>query len=82
MIGANGKRINDIMVKSQTKIIVSQPIYQMTKRTIIVDGDPLNVAEAIHLIYSTLDSLGRMEVAAVTSFSVCSESLTVITAKE
>jgi len=55
IIGAKGRQIKILTQDSRTDIVVNQPIHRMSHRTVKIDGEPTNIAQAIAMIYGLLE---------------------------
>lgn len=55
IIGTRGKQINNLIFDSGANIIVNQPIFKMFHRTITITGKISKVANAVMLIYKTME---------------------------
>ena len=47
VIGTRGKQISNLINESKASIVINQPIFKMTYRTVSISGKPLNVSNAI-----------------------------------
>ena len=47
VIGTRGKQISNLIKDSKASIVINQPIYKMTYRTVSISGRPSNVSNAI-----------------------------------
>jgi len=57
LIGTKGKQIRSIMKDSRTQIVVNPAVHQMTYRTVKISGRPINVVDAVRIIYQTLEDI-------------------------
>jgi hypothetical protein len=57
VIGGKGKQINTFMQQSGAEIVVNQPVYGMSQRSVSLKGSPRSIATAVSSIYETLEKL-------------------------
>ena len=55
VIGTRGKQISTLIKESRANIVINQPIYKMTFRTVSISGRPANIADAIMNIQQIME---------------------------
>jgi len=55
IIGTRGKQISNLIEESQASIVINQPIYKMTYRTVTISGYPEGIAKGIMLIQQIME---------------------------
>ena len=55
IIGTRGKQISSLIEESQASIVINQPIYKMTYRTVTISGYPEGIAKGIMLIQQIME---------------------------
>ena len=55
IIGTKGKQISTLIEQSQASIVINQPIYKMTYRTVTISGYPEGIANAVMLIQKIME---------------------------
>ena len=55
VIGTRGKQISNLIKDSGANIVINQPIYKMTYRTVTIAGRPANVSNAIMAIQQIME---------------------------
>ena len=55
IIGTRGKQISNLIEQSQASIVINQPIYKMTYRTVTISGYPEGIANGIMLIQQIME---------------------------
>ena len=55
VIGTRGKQISNLIEESQASIVINQPIYKMTYRTVTISGYPEGIAKGIMLIQQIME---------------------------
>ena len=55
IIGTKGKQIATLIEQSQASIVINQPIYKMTYRTVTISGFPEGIANGIMLIQQIME---------------------------
>ncbi len=55
VIGTKGKQISTMIKESRASIVINQPIYKMTYRTVSISGRPSNVSDAIMNIQNIME---------------------------
>ena len=55
IIGTRGKQIATLIEESQASIVINQPIYKMTYRTVTISGYPEGIAKGIMLIQQIME---------------------------
>ena len=55
IIGTRGKQISNLIEESQASIVINQPIYKMTYRTVTISGFPEGIAKGIMLIQQIME---------------------------
>ena len=55
IIGTRGKQILNLIEESQASIVINQPIYKMTYRTVTISGFPEGIAKGIMLIQQIME---------------------------
>jgi hypothetical protein len=55
IIGTKGKQISTLIEQSQASIVINQPIYKMTYRTVTISGYPEGIANGIMLIQQIME---------------------------
>ena len=55
VIGTRGKQISNLINESKASIVINQPIFKMTYRTVSISGKPLNVSNAIMNIQKIME---------------------------
>ena len=55
IIGTKGKQISSLIEQSQASIVINQPIYKMTYRTVTISGYPEGIANGVMLIQSIME---------------------------
>lgn len=55
IIGTRGKQISNLIVDSNASIVINQPIYKMTYRTVTISGYPEGIANGIMLIQQIME---------------------------
>ena len=55
VIGTKGKQISTMIKESRASIVINQPIYKMTYRTVSISGRPNNVSDAIMNIQNIME---------------------------
>ena len=56
VIGTKGKQITNLIRESKAQIVINQPIYKMTYRTVSIQGKPENIANAIMYIQEIMET--------------------------
>ena len=55
VIGTRGKQISTLIKESHANIVINQPIYKMTYRTVSISGRPINISDAIMNIQQIME---------------------------
>ena len=55
IIGTKGKQISSLIQQSQASIVINQPIYKMTYRTVTISGYPEGIANGVMLIQKIME---------------------------
>lgn len=55
IIGTRGKQISNLIEESQASIVINQPIYKMTYRTVTISGYPEGIAKGVMLIQQIME---------------------------
>jgi len=55
IIGTKGKQISSLIEQSQASIVINQPIYKMTYRTVTISGYPEGIANGVMLIQKIME---------------------------
>ena len=55
IIGTRGKQISNLIEDSKASIVINQPIYKMTYRTVTISGYPEGIANGIMLIQQIME---------------------------
>ena len=55
VIGTRGKQISSLISESKASIVINQPIFKMTYRTVSISGKPFNVSNAIMNIQKIME---------------------------
>ena len=55
IIGTKGKQISTLIEQSQASIVINQPIYKMTYRTVTISGYPEGITNGIMLIQQIME---------------------------
>ena len=55
IIGTKGKQISSLIKDSEASIVINQPVYKMTYRTVSICGKPYNVSNAIMMIQKIME---------------------------
>ena len=55
IIGTKGKQISTLIEQSQASIVINQPIYKMTYRTVTISGYPEGIANGVMLIQRIME---------------------------
>ena len=55
IIGTKGKQISSLIEQSQATIVINQPIYKMTYRTVTISGYPEGIANGVMLIQKIME---------------------------
>lgn len=55
VIGTHGKQISNLINESKAQIVINQPIYKMTYRTVSISGKASNVSNAIMYIHQIME---------------------------
>jgi len=55
IIGTKGKQISTLIEQSQASIVINQPIYKMTYRTVTISGYPEGIANGVMLIQKIME---------------------------
>ena len=55
IIGTKGKQISSLIEQSKATIVINQPIYKMTYRTVTISGYPEGIANGVMLIQKIME---------------------------
>lgn len=55
IIGTKGNQISSLIEQSQASIVINQPIYKMTYRTVTISGYPEGIAKGVMLIQQIME---------------------------